>query len=100
MTKLNAIEEIMAEAMAASRRRVVPGGPPPTPSPMSKIQVDGYIHAARECLAALDAAGLAVVSKDIAAMDEWIQKWTFPGGIYEDAPPPPKTGPWPGKPKT
>ncbi len=64
MTKPNAIEEIMAEAMAASRRRVVPGGPPPTPLPMPKIQIDGYVHAARECLAALDAAGLAVVPKE------------------------------------
>ncbi len=33
-------------------------------------------------------------------IDEWIQKWTFPGGIYEDAPPPPVTGPWPGNRKT
>jgi len=30
-------------------------------------------------------------------IDQWIEKWTFPGGIYDDAPAPPKTGPWPGK---
>ena len=80
MTKPNAIEEILAEAMAVSRRRVVPGGPPPTTSPMPQIQIDGYIHAARECLSALDAAGLAVVPKEatsemalaaIACSGEW-----------------------------
>ncbi len=25
-----------------------------------------------------------------SAMDEWIQKWTFEGGIYDDAPQLPK----------
>ncbi len=24
------------------------------------------------------------------AMDDWIRKWTFEGGIYDDAPRPPK----------
>lgn len=45
--------EKVARAIAESRRRVVPGGPPPTESPMPQIQIDGYHKAARAAIRAL-----------------------------------------------
>lgn len=72
--KPNAVDEIIATAMAASRRRVVPAGPPPTQNPMNRIQIDGYLHSATAVRAALQANGLKVVpirtptDEQIAAM--------------------------------
>ncbi len=77
MTKLNAIEEIMVAALGSAQLK-------------GYERLDWDQIRARDILAALDAAGLAVVPKDSAAMDEWIKKWTFEGGIYDDAPQPPK----------
>ena len=67
MTKPNAIEDnlirLIATAMAASRRRVVPGGPPPTSAPMAQIQIDGYHRAAQAVLEAFEREGLCVTKK-------------------------------------
>ena len=43
----------VARAIAAERRRVVPGGPPPTQGEMPRIQIEGYIPAARAAIRAM-----------------------------------------------
>lgn len=78
MTEANKIEQIMADAMARARRQVTPSGP--TLAPMPKQQVEGYIHAARQVLAALDAAGLAVVAVHATA-DQVMQA---PSNVHQD----------------
>ena len=83
MTKPNAVEEMMARAMASSRRRIVPAGPPPTYSKLLRSQIDGYLPAAHECLVALNAAGLAIVPHDwnhreedwsLESVAEWLER--------------------------
>ena len=55
-TRENCLEWRIAEAIALSRRRIVPGGPPPTTAPMSRIQIEGYLGAARAAIEAIKTA--------------------------------------------